>query len=94
MSIWAFRESGLRLEANPTNIRIGDADEAVDKDTESNTVPQVASLVATYETGNRITCLKAFVLLESPEPTQSNGDNKAEDEFLGFSSSSERASKP
>ena len=102
VSIWAFKGGRLRLETDPTDIpssrdgQVEDPDKTPGGDISGPTVPQVATLVSTYETGNRITCLKAFVLLESPESSLSNGHGKAEDdkeaeaEFDGFGSSSER----
>ena len=41
--------------------------------------PQVGRLLNTYETGNRITCLKGFVMLASEDPSTLE-DSEAEEE--------------
>jgi protein MAK11 len=46
--------------------------------------PQIGTLVGSYETGNRVTCLKAFVML----PAQQAGGDDVGDEFEGFDGSS------
>ncbi|KAL4949331.1 WD40-repeat-containing domain protein [Aspergillus filifer] len=46
---------------------------------------QVAKLLGSYETGNRITCLKSFVMLPAEEPTP-------EDDFESFDEESEEES--
>lgn len=42
--------------------------------------PQVGKLLGTYETGNRITCMKAFVMLQPEEENMSDSDFGSEDE--------------
>ena len=41
---------------------------------ESLPVPQLGRLIGTFQTGNRITCLKAFVMSEITAVGVSNGD--------------------
>lgn len=41
------------------------------------TVPQVGKLLGTYETGNRITCMKAFVMLQPQEEMSDSEDESA-----------------
>ncbi|KAE8351465.1 WD40-repeat-containing domain protein [Aspergillus coremiiformis] len=56
------------------------------KDEKASKTPQVGKLLNTYETGNRITCLKAFVMLPS-EDLSSLLDS--EEEFEDFDSEEE-----
>lgn len=51
---------------------------------EGQAPPQIGTLVGAYETGSRITCLKAFVML----PAQRVGEDDIGDEFEGFDESS------
>lgn len=50
-------------------------------------IPQIGTLIGSYETANRITCLKAFIMQQSeaeePETTSESGDS-----FEGFSEES------
>ena len=39
------------------------------KDKKSTSTPQVGTLLGSYETGDRITCMKAFVMLPSEDPS-------------------------
>lgn len=52
-------------------------------------VNQVGKLIGTYETGNRVTCLKAFVMLQTPEGVEDEEIeiNENEDEESADSSS-------
>lgn len=52
-----------------------------DAEEEARQTKQVGTLLATHETGQRITCLAAFVLTESASAASADG----EDEFGGFS---------
>lgn len=48
-----------------------------------DTTRQVGNLLTTYETGNRITCMAAFVMLPAEDPStlfDSEGDDDEEDE--------------
>ncbi|KAA8575772.1 hypothetical protein EYC84_004872 [Monilinia fructicola] len=51
-------------------------------------VNQVGKLIGTYETGNRVTCLKAFVMLPSPEGAEDEEIEINEDEDEESASSS------
>ncbi len=53
---------------------------------ENQTAKHVGSLMGMYETGNRITCLKAFVMLTRPEGEDEKEESLAED---GVKSSSD-----
>lgn len=52
---------------------------AVSKDRNSTNTRQIGQLLGTYETGNRITCLKSFVMLPSEDPsTLQDSDDETE----------------
>lgn len=51
-------------------------------DESASPVRQVGRLLNVYETGHRITCLKAFVMLPSQEPSGAPGSEDSEDEDL------------
>lgn len=53
------------------------------KDEKDSKIPQVGKLLNAYETGNRITCLKAFVMLPSEDPSSLLD---SEEEFEGLDS--------
>ncbi|KAI9930916.1 hypothetical protein ASPWEDRAFT_124591 [Aspergillus wentii DTO 134E9] len=62
------------------------------KDENSSDVRQVGALLSTHETNNRITCLKAFVMLAPEDPStleDSEGDDISDDELSAESSSEE-----
>ncbi|KAL4944905.1 hypothetical protein BDV06DRAFT_186091 [Aspergillus oleicola] len=59
--------------------------EALSKKSSDSKDIQVARLLGSYETGNRITCLKAFVMMPSEEPTP-------EDDFGSFDEESDEES--
>ncbi|MCJ1431721.1 hypothetical protein MMC27_001076 [Xylographa pallens] len=50
-------------------------------------IPQCGTLLGTHETGNRITCLKAFIMLSPSTPQVAVAENKAGDVFEGISDS-------
>lgn len=54
-------------------------------------VRQVGAMFGMCETGNRITCLKAFVMQISSEVVQSASEQEEEDEFNGIESSNEES---
>lgn len=56
---------------------------------EGQAAPQVGTLMGAYETGSRVTCLKAFVMLPAINP----GEDGVDDEFEGFDQSSEEESE-
>ena len=59
----------------------------------SSTEPrQVGTLLGSYETGNRITCLKAFVMLP-PELDEMDSDLESEGSFEGFDNESGSSSE-
>jgi protein MAK11 len=65
------------------SLSTGELDVARDAAT-AEKAPQVGHLLAQYETGNRITCLKAFVMNERTDTTA----EESEAEFNGFDSES------
>lgn len=56
---------------------------------EDSSVRQVGSLLGTYETGNRITCLKAFVMRQSEDSSISDESDLESDEEVEEASSDE-----
>jgi protein MAK11 len=53
---------------------------------------QVGKLLGTHESGNRITCLKAFIMLNSSGVPQTEIDDSWEDEFDGIAGSDSQRS--
>ena len=47
-------------------------------------IQQIGKLIGTYETGNRITCLKAFVLLQPANSDETKVEAGLEEDFEGF----------
>ena len=67
-------------------------EETEDESGKSPSIPQVGHLLAQYDTGNRITCLKAFVMNERSDDDATAGAGEGEsdaDEFNGFSTAAE-----
>lgn len=54
-----------------------------------NKVKQIGEVLGSYETGNRITCLKAFVMIPRPEGTEDVTEDIEDDEEDAESSSSD-----
>ena len=50
-------------------------------------VQQIGKLIGTYETGHRITCLKAFVLLQPANSDEAKVEAGLEEDFEGFGGS-------
>ena len=75
----AKKDSFLVITGNSTGaVRIWAVDA---KDlTGDPTTGQVGKLLNTYETGNRITCLEAFVMLPSEDPSTLDDSEEEEDE--------------
>lgn len=61
------------------SVRIWKLDPSSDLMPHNGKVKQVGALLGTYETGNRITCLKAFIMLPSVDGAEENIDD-----FEGF----------
>lgn len=63
---------------------LGETTETKDvKGEKDSTTPQVGKLLNTYETGNRITCLKGFVMLPTEDPStleESDGDEEEKEQ--------------
>ena len=55
--------------------------------THGSAVEQIGKLIGTYETGHRITCLKAFVSLQPVDPVEPEEEPDPEENFEGFSGS-------
>ena len=60
------------------------------KDEKASKTPQVGKFLNAYETGNRITCLKGFVMLPSEDPSSLLD---SEEEFEGLDSDEEEESE-
>lgn len=54
--VWKVTGADLAGKSNP-------------KDKNNTNVPQVGKILGSYETGDRITCMKAFVMLPSEDPS-------------------------
>ncbi|KAL9617423.1 MAG: hypothetical protein Q9160_007780 [Pyrenula sp. 1 TL-2023] len=54
----------------------------------ADVILQVGTLLGSYETGNRITCLKAFTMLPSTEDEDQEAATESESSFGGFSETS------
>ena len=50
-------------------------------------IQQIGKLIGTYETGHRITCLKAFVLLQPANSREATAKDGLEEDFEGFGGS-------
>ncbi|KAL8821817.1 MAG: hypothetical protein Q9223_000229 [Gallowayella weberi] len=57
----------------------GGVDGKRDKQIVSGTVPEVGRLLGKYETGNRITCLKAFIMADTSDEEDVNGPTPSAD---------------
>jgi len=77
--ITAHSDGAVRLFHLPTSSLL------VAAKSKTPTPPQIGKLIGLYETGNRITCLRAFVMLEPAAVDEHFGDK--EDEFEGFEES-------
>jgi protein MAK11 len=53
---------------------------------DSSSSKQIGQLLGTYETGNRITCLRAFIMVGDPEEVSSNGVEDPADDLSSDSS--------
>ena len=98
--LWTLKENYLELcstystgMAKPCNEKSSKADgnlgETNHSDTESPA--QIGQLLGTYETCNRITCLKAFVMKDSSAPENLVDDGVIGD-FNGFEADSDKSS--
>ncbi|RDW64779.1 hypothetical protein BP6252_10430 [Coleophoma cylindrospora] len=70
-------------------IRVWRISPAEDLKLEGKTVKQVGTLLGNYETGNRVTCLKAFVMIPRPEGAEDVIEDIEEDEDDAESSASD-----
>ena len=73
--LWELNSGELREEKRTENE---DADSKSNGST-AKAAKQVGQLVGTCETGNRITCLKAFVMIGMPEDVRDEAELEAED---------------
>ena len=72
----------LQLEKQNTN-----GEQTHIKSLNNPLIHQCGTLLGTYETGNRITCLKAFVMLKPSRSQGTVADSIDSDEFEGISDS-------
>ena len=63
----------------------------VQNSTESSTT-QIGHMLGAFESGHRITCLKAFIMLKSPPSMQTAPEPEWADEFNGIDGSNENSS--
>ena len=99
-SVRVWKVSDYEFDLEPSSAELADADSVngepikngkVEKnsmeDSEEPSKNQIGVLLGTQETGHRITCLKAFVMINPPESEMKKGDaEKWEDEFNGIES--------
>jgi protein MAK11 len=98
IKIWNYDLSGIFRCPNEMNgmkphangeLQGMNALEDREADAQGAVPPRIGQLLGTYETGNRITCLEAFILLEDPGLGDEKDEAHSEDEFSGFSSGSD-----
>ena len=77
-------------DSNEVRVINGDAGN-IQNSTESSTT-QVGRLLGTFESGNRITCLKAFIMLKSLPTIRTAAESEWADEFNGIDGSDEDSS--
>ena len=98
VSLWQIESmelSSVPSSGSNGSDRVGKGDElrGIASTPKINSDPQVGHLLGKVETGNRVTCLKAFLLRPSglgPEPVGEalyNNNNNEGDDFEGFSPS-------
>lgn len=78
--IWLLTRKELQLAAKKQQDGDSKKQKQEEKGTTTASVQQVGKLLGTYETGNRITCLKAFVM----QPPETDEDGFGESEFESF----------
>ena len=86
----AIKKNGFLVVTGNSDgaVRVWMVDEK-DLTGKKDNIPQVGRLLNTYETGNRITCLKGFVMLASEDPStleDSEEDEEGEEESAEESS--------
>lgn len=95
--LWSFVEKDLELDnmqsnrvgaPDPRTIRKANGAPEDDKGLGRLNVRQIGQLLATYQTGNRITCLKAFVMKDPSDDPAAPVDGEVSDEFDGIEGSS------
>ncbi|MCJ1282023.1 hypothetical protein MMC26_001346 [Xylographa opegraphella] len=94
--IWSVRASELVEKRKTTNgtsdhpqleERTMNGEQTHVEDLSKAPIRQCGTLLGTHETGNRITCLKAFTMLSLSTPQVDVADNKDSDVFEGISDS-------
>ncbi|MCJ1245118.1 hypothetical protein MMC30_002319 [Trapelia coarctata] len=99
--IWRLERAELEEDAPHTNGSSGadsargpemDCKDKVVNGSDKGLAHQVGKLLGTYESGNRITCLKAFIMLNSSAVPQTGTDDDWADEFDGIAGSDTESS--
>ncbi|KAK2753583.1 hypothetical protein FQN54_007360 [Arachnomyces sp. PD_36] len=72
--IWAL--DSKELAGEESSQKKSKSSKKAKESTPAPAVPQVGKLLGTYETGNRITCMKAFVMLQPEEERMSDLDDE------------------
>lgn len=78
-------DSLIHPDNRPTKKHNSGAPEDQDR---THAIPQVGTLLGSYETGNRITCLKAFIMLPPVVNEDQEAVTESEASFGGFSETS------
>ena len=99
--LWRFTEEDLDLDSVPSSGVVA-SDPSTSKivngaleDSEGpggSHVRQIGQLLGTYQTGNRITCLKAFVMKDPFDDSAAPADGELSDEFNGIEGGSRSSS--
>ena len=98
--LWTLTEEDLKTASTYSNVLAkpiadkspslnGTLEKANGSDLKS--LPQIGQLLGTHETGNRITCLKAFVMQDS-SPLEQSVDYDESSDFDGFEGDSHGSS--
>jgi len=83
------------LTRTTSKVSNGDSNGTADKqpvlNSKDDQSEQIGKLIGTYATGNRITCLKSFIMLPSEQASPGEEDAGSVDDFEGIDSSEEHS---
>jgi len=101
ISIWSLARAELGKDTSHTNgssaadspkgSKINCKDKVANV-SDMDMTHQVGKLLGTHDSGNRITCLKAFIMLNSTEASETKIDDSWSDEFDGIAGSDSESS--
>lgn len=83
-----FSKARLPLKSNPTS----NSSNTVWNDASADSRNQFGQLIGTYETGNRITCLKAFIMSNPVAADEAQPNSELKDDDLDVVDSESSAS--